>query len=293
MKSVKVWFEDFFTEAHRQRNHGDALVAELAKFGIECQLEPTADCEFAFCGSIWKSAQMEAKLAEFPNMKLIHYNWDIYPFQVQRHPNEWLPYIESLKRCHEVWVPSQCTVRRTEEYTGRSAKVMKASIRTWEPVKKNTFPGCYVVDVMRKYPDVNQHACKEACDDLGIHCIELNHTYDWDEFRSAVAYSSLLVSAYEEASTGGLTLLEGYWHGVPVLCSNSPRNGAIDYFGRRASYFQWNDKHDLAHKIAGILACDFDPSDFIESRRKWIESEYSERAFAKRIAVRLRELSGV
>ena len=51
MRHMKVWFPEYFTEAHRKPGEGDVLAEELRKFGIDCQLQLTADCSFVFCGT--------------------------------------------------------------------------------------------------------------------------------------------------------------------------------------------------------------------------------------------------
>jgi glycosyltransferase involved in cell wall biosynthesis len=52
-----------------------------------------------------------------------------------------------------------------------------------------------------------------------------------------------------EASTGGLTLLEAYRLGKPVLMSNSYYQGGQDYFGDKAEYFQYDSYSNFKAKL--------------------------------------------
>jgi hypothetical protein len=106
---------------------------------------------------------------------------------------------------------------------------------------------------MRKYPDPNKDAVRDACKELGIPCVESATSLPWPKFQKTVAGARLLVSAYYEASTGGLTLLEGYRLGKPVLLSGSPRNGASEYFGDRAYYFEWNSNEFSSKETPMVL----------------------------------------
>jgi hypothetical protein len=82
--------------------------------------------------------------------------------------------------------------------------------------------------------------------------------------------------------------LEGYYHGKPILVTNSPRNGAVDYFGSRATYFDCNDFHSLVYNLEKLW--NNPPSINLEEAQSWVNENYGEKAFAFRIANRLREL---
>lgn len=283
---MRVWFPDFFTEAHRTREHGLLLVAALADEGVECVDAYDPSCEAVFCGSIYKSQVVALTRAKVKfKIPVVQYNWDIYPWHVEKSPDYWLPYIEELKVAAEVWVPSLCTVARTIEFAGRNAFVIKTSVRPWEHEPTR---GDYVVDVMRKYPDRNADAVRWACNALGIPVIETATKTPWEEFKKVIAGARLLVSAYQEASTAGLTLLEGYYLGKTVLLSDSLRNGGRDYFGDRASYFKWDSRRELTEQVSFLYN-----SPLVSSREEaagWVKETYSEAAMARPMAARLREL---
>lgn len=294
MRHMKIWFPEYFTEAHRKPGEGDVLAEELRKFGIDCQLRLTADCSFIFCGTIWRMNDVKRERRRHPHVPTIHYNWDLYPFQVvempgyrRANPDLWDPYLEELSTCRDVWVPSETVISRTWEFTERnSCYVIKSSVRPWEVQHKTN--GNFAVDVMRKYPDANRDAARWNCDVLGIPLVETCNRLPWEEFKSMIAGARLLVSAQYEASTGGLTLIEGYWHGVPSLISNSPRHGGHEYFGCRADYFQWDNPILFRRKLLEMM--DNPPKIDIDEAREWITKEYSEYAMAERMAKRFWEL---
>lgn len=296
MKSMKVWFPEYFTEAHRKPGEGDVLAEELRKFGIECQLELTKDCSFIFCGSIWRMNLVKEERQRFPDIPTIHYNWDLYPFQLMERPDYqranpdlWDPYLEELKVCRDIWVPSECTVRRTKEFVGRSAHVILTSVRPWDnPVE--LVDGGFAVDVMRKYPDYNRDAAREACAAVDVRLVETCNEMPWEVFQKVICRSRFLISAQYEASTGGLTLLEGLWHGKPCLLSNSPRHGAVDYFRHEdwVRFFQWDNPLLLRRAVREMY--DNPPVVDIDKAREWIIDNYSENAMAERMAKRFWEL---
>lgn len=294
MRHMKVWFPEYFTEAHRKPGEGGVLAEELRKFGIDCQLELTADCSFVFCGTIWKMNDVKAERVRHPHVPTIHYNWDLYPFQVvecngytRANPDLWDPYLEELTTCRDIWVPSETVTNRTYEFTGRDdCTLIKTSVRPWEANKSRT-PN-YAVDVMRKYPDPNRDLAHEHCRAVGVNLIETQNERPWEEFKQIIANARFLISAQFEASTGGLTLVEGYWHGVPSLISNSPRHGGHEYFGCRAEYFQWDNPLLFRRKLLELM--DHPPKIDIDEAREWITKEYSEHAMASRMAKRFWEL---
>lgn len=97
-----------------------------------------------------------------------------------------------------------------------------------------------------------------------------------------IAGARLLVSAYHEASTGGLSLLEGYALGKPVLLSDSPYQGGRDYFGDRANYFHWGSYDDLKSEL--LCLYENPPRVNAVEARDWVEKNYGEHAFARRLA---------
>ena len=290
---MKLWFPGRFTEAHRKPAQGWALTYELERLGVEVTANPDRDCDYALCGSIWLS-KMVSRVCRERGIPCINYNWDLYPWQVEGkakeclEPENWGPYVEELKTCRDIWVPSQCVVERTRQFTGREAVVIKTAVHLWTP--EEVWNGGYVVDVIRQYPDPNCKAIADACDALGIQCVETGGDLPLPEFRKLIAGAGLLASGYYEASTGGLTLLEGYALGKPVLLADSPYNGSVDYFEDRAQYFTWDSTEGLMSAIIKALDDKSLPPTSVDYCRQWVEYEYSNAAMARRMVARLKEL---
>lgn len=278
-RGLKVWFPDFYTEAHRMEEDQTELVAALSYEGINCTKELDKDCEMIFCGSVFKSAHVAKESKKFPDIPIVHYNWDIYPFQVENNPELWQPYLQELKRAAEILVPSLCTVRRTIEYVGKTAVVVKAPIHPFETEVKT--PGDFVMDPMRHYPDFGCGAVERACKQLGIPYLN-DKTMSWTDYKKAIGNCRFIVSSYDEASTGSLSLLEAYWHGKTVLLSNSKWNGGYDYFGHRAIYFQFDSFDNLVSEIARLWHDT--PTINVKNARNWILDNYTNKQFARGIA---------
>lgn len=300
MRDLKVWFPGFYTEAHRDVNSGIGLATELSKLGIHCSLNRVGDEDVVFCGSIYTAPSVRDAFGRNPPVPVIHYSWDIYPFQLNnpdpREKARWAEYLRDLAVADEIWVPSSSCIDRVYDFVDRTTDVtmiVPASFRHWDvPDRrpKDAPPAeTYVLNVMRKYPDPNRDLCVETCRRLGIPLVETECRRPWGEFRWLVGNARLLVSPYYEASTGGLTLLEGYWHGRNVLLSNSPRNGAAEYFDRRAHYFRWDDGEHFASQLAGLWAVR-PPAESETAAREWLAENYSEAAFARRVADGLRRV---
>lgn len=297
---IRCWFPDFYTEAHRREAEQQHLVDLLRGHNIHCVRVPEYVDVVFFGGFINHHKNREELLrSKEHGIPVIHYCWDLYPWQLSGDPEAfmtvwWKEYVEDLKWATEVWVPSSPVTKRVEEFTGRSAKVVKCSVRPWEPDDPSHLrDGGYVVNVMRKYTqDPNCELVWDTCQRLGISCKETACNEPWSKFKEIIAGARLLISPYYEASTGGLTLLEGYWHGKPVLLSNSPMMGASEYFALQkcggfsydtnAHYFRWDDPDNFAARLSFFFHNPL-PHGIIGARR-WITENYSEEAFAKRVA---------
>lgn len=321
MGQVNVWMPDLWMENHRGSEGPDLLVPEMRRHGVSLHSEfgerEIHRCDLVFAGG-WKAYELTRRLRKLhPGLPIVHYNWDLYPFQVNERtdprtdrtrrarptPNatRWAEYVEHLRNdVTEVWVPSSGVIRRTHEYCGSHVrcKVLLCNVFLWEPPSEVSFPepwllaAPYVMDVMREYtgePMVG--AVSRACGREGIPCVAKNHRLTWDEFRYVVSHASLLVSSYNEASTGGLTLLEGYAHGVPVLLSDSPMQGANEYFPEgqpNVHRFRAGDEEDLRVMIeyaSKTMTRKY-------AHRRWVEENYGVPAFCERLAREIRRVAG-
>lgn len=279
---MNVWFPEFYTEAHRTPDRQNTLVRELEAIGVNCQRNPTAHTNLAFCGSIFRAAQVRGA-----KMPIIHYNWDLYPWMVEQNERtgfNWKIYINDLASCAVVLVPSRQTAERTQQFAQRSATVVLAPVAIWDvpqqPARKYFPTRSYMLDVMRDYVwDRYNNLTLEACRKAKVNLIRTRTSYPWDDFRWLVANARCLLSVLDEASTGGMTLLEGYAHGVPCVVSNSPMNGVVDYFGERATYFDYNNPDSLVELLKGDIKPA--PADC----REWVASMHSDKVFAAKLKV--------
>ncbi len=295
---IKCWFPDFYTDAHRDRYWANILVGEFAHQGIEMYPNATdTEMDCVFCGSFLRSQDTIRQVNKNSRLKgkVFHYCWDLYPWQLNGeerpsypYPTWWKEYRHHLNDARAVFVPSQCTVDRVKEFTTQQhITVVKAPIHVFD---EPTWDGGYVLNPVRDYPDANRHAVEEACKRLGVPYKQSGNNLPWNEFKKVVAGASLIVSAQEEASTGGLTLLEGYALGKLVLVSNSPRHGGRDYFGDRAATFQWDQPASLDNMIRNLLHFrkenpDWKPPECMD----WVTRTYNDREFAKQIADTIKE----
>lgn len=300
-RQLKVWFPHHFTEAHRLKHKQDSLVHQLTRLGIDCVPDLRLNhLDAVLCGTIWHSREVREAVYRY-NLKdkvpVVQYNWDLYPWQIEGEAveclnnHQWKPYLEDLKSCAAIVVPSRCTAVRTQEFTGRKdAVVVLSPVHLWEmPQDHLPHDGGYVLDVMRRYPDVNRNALRHACGELNIPLRETGAELPWDEFRKAVGGARLLASTYHEASTGGLTLLEGYALGKPVLLSDSSYMGARDYFGDRATYFRWDDRASLKQALRSMY---HSPTKVkADEQRRWVLDNFSDQNFAAGLAAVLRRVA--
>lgn len=281
------------------------MVLELAKLGIECTLDPFAPWDVCLCMNIrqahvasaadlrWPVEQPPRRV--FPERPRVYYSWDCYPYCAEGgHPDPqarawWKLFLDDLRRAALVITPSRCQVGRHAR-TGISEdriRVVKTSVR---PYRENVWDGGYVLDPLRPYPDSCNGWAARACQELGVPCIETRNDTPWGEFKKIVAGARLVVCTKEEASTGGLTLLEAYALGKPVLVSDSPWNGAVDYFGDRATYFRHDSYADFK-RLVSILFNDPNAYGHRNGRWDWVAAEYSEARFARDLAEQLQRLA--
>lgn len=203
----------------------------------------TSDCDFIVCTGQAYIQLLENFHKTYPHIPLINYTWDFYKTVWER-PNgyDWHKYREYLHKCVELWCPSQEVVLRLSEEGIDTSKCK--IIKTWARFFDYDGPVIdkrYILQPLRPYlSDKNSGWLRQACNELDIRLFESNHKLTEEQFQKMIACCSFICCEYHEASTGGLTLLEGYRLGKPVVVSDSPYMGARDYFGDKAIYF--NDK---------------------------------------------------
>jgi len=222
--------------------------------GVEvCVNYCTKDCDFILGASHSQVQNIIYVHNQFPNIPMINYNWDLYGW-VDVHSTagyNWKAYGEVLKKSLEIWAPSQEVILRTEEFFNleKKCRVIKTFARLFDyngKIEDNR----YIYQPMRYYKkDKNFGWLKKACLELDIPLYESLHRLSESEFQKIIACCSFMVTEYHEASTGGLTLIEGFRLGKPVVVSDSKYMGARDYFGDKAIYFKDNSYEDFKQTI--------------------------------------------
>lgn len=240
-----------------------------------------------FCASIVKMDTALTIKNNFKHIPLINYCWDFYLWAYEgKHDLPWQRYAAYLRRGELVMVPSSAQQRRLKEMLNIDSVVVKTSIPIYDhPVKD----GRYVLDPVRYYHhDPNCFWVKRACEELNIPLIHSEHQYTIEEFRKLVAECTLLTCGYVEASTGGLSLMEGLWLGKPSLVSDSPYMGAKDYLGEFGTYFDYQDYEDLKKKLREM----FDNPHKIDVKltREYVSKNFSPESMAGTVEKYLCEL---
>ena len=212
----------------------------------------TPDCDFLIGASHSQTHRIKAMHEMYPDIPMINYNWDMYEWIWKNSLGyDWPGYGELLKKSIEVWCPSEEVILRAEEFfnCGHNHKVIKTFARLFD-YDSEVRDGRYIYQPMRDYElDKNYGWLRKACSELNIPLIETHHKLSERDFQKMIAECSFLVCDYHEASTGGLTLIEGYRLGKPVIVSDSKYMGARDYFGDRAIYFNDNSYEDFKQTI--------------------------------------------
>lgn len=217
-----------------------------------------------------------AALDKFPNTPLYCYNWDCYEWvwtRPRKGEYNYRRYGELLKLAREIWVPSVCTGKRTTQWWGLTNwSVILSACPYWE--YENVRDDGYVLCTLRKIPDPWCDKFEQACESLGITYRRTDHKLDRKGYEDAVAGCRFLVNHYFEASTGGLTLMEGYYLGKHCLVSDSEWNGARDYMQDRAVYFRHGDENDFKNKLLQMWKSP--PKVDRQEAKQWIETNYSD-----------------
>ena len=195
-----------------------------------------------------------ATVEMFPDVPLYCYNWDTYEW-VWTNPRpgeyDYDRYGKLLSLAEEIWTPSECTSRRTTQWWGlEDTHVILSSCPRWD--WGDTLNRGYILCSLREIPDPHWNWFERACKELGLPYRMTQHECSYPQYKEAVANCRFLVSHLYEASTGGLTLLEGYYHGKPCLISDSPWHGGRDYFGDRATYFDHTSYKNFKIKLQNM-----------------------------------------
>mgnify|MGYP001047035097 CR=1 FL=1 len=177
------------------------------------------------------------------------YCWDFYSWAKdnKKHDrNDWNIYEQLLREADIVFVPSKATQLGLYEMFNIDSLVVHTGINTYEGETKDAG---YILDPVRYYPEEQAKWPEQAASELGIPFIHSEHKYSLEEFREVVRNCTFMTCPYKEASTGGLTLMEGLYHGKQSLVSNSPYMGAKDYVGKYGVYFKHDSYEDFKENM--------------------------------------------
>lgn len=293
---LRICLPQLFTHAHRSAARREELRLAFHAAGAVVVPDYQPDCQAIVFGNHHVFTAELLRLVDTGAVPALYYVWDLYDCNVHGPDHAgWTHFLSYLKKAARVLLPSQGTVRKLERFTGRSGYVVKAPVSFWpETEAAGSCPPELqdgIVDVLRPYNDPNVDLVARGCAELGLKLVASKTAQPWERYVHGILNAKLLVSAYREASTGGLSLLEGYWHGRPVLLSNSPYHGGVDYFGDRATYFQWDDYEDFKAKL---LACVTTPPALppTAERRQWLQETYSDFAYASALVQHVKEVLG-
>jgi hypothetical protein len=225
-----------------------------------------------------------------PYIKKIMYVWDLYP---------WTHYARGLNQLvnyNEIWVPSNEVIYRLEELYNvdrDKCRVIRAYADFFEDEDNLLYNKGYAYHFARDYKDPNIGFCQKASDITGIPLVKSSHNLSFQKYKQTILECSFLVLDYVEASTGGLTLLEGYYHGKDILVSDSNYQGARDYFGDRIFYFKDGDIDDYIRmfKFMYERSYTYKITDYeLEERKEYCKSNFSIDQFTNNILQGLRSV---
>jgi hypothetical protein len=217
------------------------------------------NCLHPDCDAIIGTGQVGVQLVDLfhrtsPELPLVNLTLDFYK-TVWTAPNpngyDWNLYKSVLQKCDELWCLSNEVILRMEE---EGVDVDKCTLmKIWARFFNydgEVKDGRYILNPVRPYLyDKNHGWLERACTELKIPLVRPNHRLSEEEFKRNIAECSFMCCEYHEASTGGLTLLEGLRLGKTSVVSDSPYCGARDYLGEHAIYFNDNSYEDFKQVI--------------------------------------------
>lgn len=236
-------------------------------------------------------------MERWPGVPMAHFLWDCYAWiwepghegkKQAYHPVRGKEYDyvkngELCRRALEVWVPSECTGRRATQWWGiKNWHTILSACPWWD--HPNVRDDGYALMCLREIPDPWWGMFEKCCEELGIPYRTTRHEVSYEEYQDAVAGCRFLCAPLYELSTGGLSLMEGYRLGKPVLLSDSEWNGGADYFGSRATYFRYGHVEDFKAALRWMHNETPQPH---ADQREYIETRFSDRRMVDQILERV------
>ena len=265
-----------------------ALVDELTKLGHTVKDSADEDTDIIFNASVAKYYEVMSQKAKAPKAKVVQYCWDYYLWAHEgKHAGyDWKGYAQMLKEADLILVPSSTQQKRLKELLDLDSVVVHTGIDVYDhEVRDDRF----VLDPVRYYPpDPNCYWVRDACEELGIRFLHSEHQFSQEQFRELISNCTLMTCGYTEASTGGLSLMEGLWNGKPSLVSDSPYMGATDYLGKFGNYFKYDSYEDLKEKLEQLF--NNPPKIDVTEAREYMTQGFSFESMAKGVDKAICEL---
>lgn len=223
----------------------------------------------------------------FPNVFAALYHWDRYSWTITRPRKgeyDYNRYGELVSMADIVFVPSECTGIQAGQWWGiENWHVVRSCAPTWE--YSGGFDNGYALCTLRELPDACWGLFEKCCEEIGIPYKMTARDIPRSEYESDVANCRFIVSHLEEMSTGGLSCLEAYYHGKPVLMTDSQWHGGKDYFKSRAVYFKHGDEADFKDKLWSMWS---NPPRLNKADcRRWIDENFTDEIMVRQILERI------
>ncbi len=227
------------------------MVPIFEKRGVKVDVNSVhPKCDFIISTTQAQIEHLDAYVRVFPDIPIVSLVLDFYK-TVWTAPNphryNWELYKHYIDKAVEVWcLSNEVKTRLGEEgIDTNKCNILKIWARFFE-YNDPIIDGRYVLKSIRPYvADKNYGWAEKACEELKIPLKSPNHKLSEQEYRKLLAECSFMVCDYHETSTGGLGLLEGLNLGKVSVISDSSYQGAQDYLGNKAVYFDDNNYDDF------------------------------------------------
>lgn len=258
--------------------------------------------DIIICMGVTVMEQTILAMRRFPNTKLMCFQWDTYEwvwakprvsngrtFRGEYNYKLWGNLLESAL---EIWVPSECTGKRvTQWWNLHNWYTILSSVPYWE--YSDVQDKGYIYCALREIPDPQWGMLEQACKELNLPLVMTKHERDYENYQKILAHCSFLVSHCYELSTGGLSLLEGYYLGKPCLLSDSIWHGGKDYMGDRATYFDSKDYRDFKYKLAYMWKNRRETREGLTDGQDWVRKNFTDRVMIDKMLGRIQHYANL